>query len=54
MKRKPQLDDIDVVFDPTPLTDKEKKMISDFIKLDKAKRASKTRVKRTPLKVTNS
>ena len=42
MKKKTQLDDIDVVFDSTPLTDEEKKSISEFIKLDKAKRKKKT------------
>lgn len=31
--------DVDFVVDPRPLTDKERKMISDFIKSDKLKRA---------------
>jgi hypothetical protein len=31
--------DVDFVFDPRPLTEKERKMISDFIKSDKLKRA---------------
>ena len=31
--------DVDFVVDPRPLTDKERKMISDFIKADKLKRA---------------
>lgn len=31
--------DIDFVVDPRPLTEKERKMISDFIKADKLKRA---------------
>lgn len=30
---------IDFVVDPRPLTEKERKMISDFIKADKLKRA---------------
>ena len=30
---------VDFVVDPRPLTEKERKMISDFIKADKAKRA---------------
>lgn len=52
MKRKPQLDDIDVVFDPTPLTEEEKKMISEFIKLDKAKRLRQSRPRTTRVKGT--
>jgi len=31
--------DVDFVVDPRPLTEKERKMISDFIKADKLKRA---------------
>ena len=31
--------EVDFVVDPRPLTDKERKMISDFIKADKTKRA---------------
>jgi hypothetical protein len=31
--------DVDFVVDPRPLTDKERKLISDFIKADKLKRA---------------
>lgn len=38
MKKKPELDDIDVVFDSTPLTENEKKLISEFIRKDKAKK----------------
>lgn len=34
--------DVDFVVDPRPLTDKERKMISDFIKADKLKRAKAT------------
>ncbi len=41
MKKKTKLDDIDVAFDPTPLTEDEKKMISEFIRLDKEKRKKK-------------
>ena len=33
--------DVDFFVDPRPLTDKEKKMISDFIKADKEKRKIK-------------
>ena len=33
--------DVDFFVDPRPLTDKEKKMISDFIKADKEKRKKK-------------
>jgi hypothetical protein len=32
--------DVDFVVDPRPLTEKERKMISDFIKADKLKRAN--------------
>ena len=32
MKKKIKLDDIDVLFDPKPLTEDEKKLISEFIK----------------------
>jgi hypothetical protein len=41
---------MDVVFDPSPLTDKEKKMISEFIKLDKAKRLRKGKPKTSSVK----
>lgn len=34
--------DVDFVVDPRPLTEKERKMISDFIKADKLKRAKMT------------
>ena len=34
--REPQ--DVDFVVDPRPLTERERKMISDFIKADKSKR----------------
>ena len=33
--------DVDFYVDPKPLTKKEKKMISDFIKADKEKRRSR-------------
>lgn len=33
--------DVDFVVDPRPLTEKEIKMISDFIKTDKEKRKNK-------------
>jgi hypothetical protein len=41
MKKKSTLDDKDVVFDPTPLTEDEKRQISEFIRQDKAKRRKK-------------
>ena len=34
--------DVDFVVDPRPLTEKERRMISDFIKADKLKRAKMT------------
>ena len=45
-KMKKQLDDIDMEFDPTPLTEKEKKELSEFIKLLKEKRAKKLNSKK--------
>lgn len=33
--------EVDFFFDPKPLTEKEQKMISDFIKTDKEKRKRK-------------
>jgi hypothetical protein len=48
MKKKVKLDDVDVAFDPTPLTDDEKHLISEFIRQDKAKRRKKHRRKRIP------
>ena len=47
MKKKLKLDDVDVAFDPTPLTEEEKKLISEFIRLDKEKRRKKQGRKRT-------
>jgi hypothetical protein len=47
MKKKLKLDDVEVVFDPTPLTQDEKKLISEFIRLDKEKRRKKHARKRT-------
>ena len=38
--------DVDFFVDPRPLTEKEKKMISDFIKTDKEKRKSKKKSKK--------
>ena len=45
--------EVDFYVDPRPLTEKEKKMISDFIKADKAKRKIKKPVKKahTPNRV---
>ena len=42
--------DVDLVFDPRPLTENERKMIKDFIKADKLKRAKVLNRKRTSLK----
>jgi hypothetical protein len=38
--------EVDFFVDPRPLTEKEKKMISDFIKADKEKRKSKKTLKK--------
>ena len=46
MKKKLKLDDVDVAFDPTPLTEDEKHLISEFIRQDKAKRRKKNERKR--------
>lgn len=40
-KVKPQLDDVEVVFGPTPLTVAEKKSISQFILENKCKKSDK-------------
>ena len=37
MKKKLKLDDLDVTFDPTPLTENEKHLVSEFIRQDKEK-----------------
>ena len=37
MKKKIALDDIDVVFDPKPITEEERQLISEHIKKDKEK-----------------
>jgi hypothetical protein len=48
---------VDFVVDPRPLTEKERKMISDFIKADKLKKANmidrikKSQKKRSRIKV---
>ena len=44
MKKKIELDDIDVVFDPRPLTDEEKRLISEYIQQEKNKRHKKNRL----------
>ena len=41
MKKKLELDDIDVVFDPSPLTEEEKRLISEYIQQDKNKKRKK-------------
>jgi hypothetical protein len=38
--------DVDFFVDPKPLTEKEKKMISEFIKIDKEKKRSKKSTKK--------
>ena len=38
--------EVDFYFDPKPLTKKEQKMISDFIKADKEKRKSNRALKK--------
>ena len=38
--------EVDFFFDPKPLTKDEKKLISDFIKADKAKRKRKEKSKK--------
>lgn len=45
MKKKLQLDDVDVVFEPKPLTEAEKNLISEYIRQDKATRKRKQRIK---------
>ena len=42
MKKKKELDDVEVIFDSTPLTDEEKKLISEYIQKDKTKRRKKS------------
>lgn len=46
MKKKLKLDDVDVVFQPTRLTKEEKKLISEYIQQDKAKRTKKSSTRR--------
>lgn len=41
MKKKVKLDDVDVVFDPTPLTKDEQRLLSEFIRKQKDKRRKK-------------
>ena len=51
MKKTTRLDDVDVVFDPKPLTEAEKNLISEYIRQDKAKRKKKKRTQaRTNIK----
>lgn len=45
MKKKPELDDVDVVFDSSPLTEAEKALISEYIRKDKARRKRKQHAK---------
>jgi hypothetical protein len=42
-KRQKQLDDVDVLFDPRLSTESEKKLISNYIRKDKANRGQKHR-----------
>jgi len=37
MKKKLKLDDVDIAFDPTPLSEEEKRLTSNFIRQDKIK-----------------
>jgi len=37
-KKKAELDDMDVLFDPRPLTEEEQRLISEYIRQDKAKK----------------
>ena len=46
MKKKAKLDDVDVVFDPTPLTKEEELLLSKFIQELKDKRKKKLGRKR--------
>lgn len=46
MKKKLKLDDVDVVFQPTRLTKEEKKLISEYIRQNKAKRTKKSSTRR--------
>lgn len=41
MKKKLTLDDFDAVFDPTPLTKEEDRLLNEFIRQLKAKRRKK-------------
>ena len=41
MKKKLTLDDFDAVFDPTPLTEEENRLLSEYIRQYKAKRRKK-------------
>ena len=41
MKKKLELDDIEVVFDPRPLTEEESRLISEYIRQEKNKREKK-------------
>ncbi len=50
MKKKLKLDDVDVAFDPTPLSKEEKQLISDFIREDKIKQSKKQARKRVTAK----
>jgi hypothetical protein len=45
MKKKLKLDDVDVAFDPTPLSEEEKQLISEFIRQDKIKQRKKISTK---------
>jgi hypothetical protein len=50
MKKKLKLDDVDVEFDPTPLSEEEKQLISDFIRQEKIKQSNKQARKRVTAK----
>lgn len=50
MKKKLKLDDVDIAFDPTPLSEEEKKLITEFIRQDKIKQRKKQARKRVTAK----
>ena len=47
MKKKPELDDVDVIFYPARLTKEEEKLISEYIRKDKIKRAKNSSIRKT-------
>ena len=49
--KKADLDDMDVIFDPTPLTKEEQHLISEYIRQDKARQRAKKLTTKTKLKL---